>query len=413
MKELDLLKFYPKSTRKFYFKKRRKLSGGGFINLDRNHFNDRDLLIEYSMISRAREFGYEYFDGDRMYGYGGYFYKKKYWHKTAKHIIDHYGLESGMTILDIGCAKGYLLYEIKKINPEILISGIDISNYAIENAKEEVVPYLIQGSAHDLPYESNIFDLVISINTIDHLDLKYCEKSIHEIERVKKTNAKSFYDNPPKYWKKTDYKRSIKESVLEEGIFKTKSLYLTFPKPGWETIGGYLMKALGIVTGVFTNAQEAIDVVRKKENRIDPPLNELVIGSHGDGQQLLMGGGSEGLPVNDLLREVKGFVGSDTTVFFTACYGADFLKQLCLASSELNGHRVYGAAGIYNYISNTAQKGFYSCQMSPRQHNEFYNDSEKFNIVFGSDKSNDYLINKGFCKRESNAPINWVKNIWT
>lgn len=192
MKELDLLKFYPKSTRKFYFKKRRKLSGGGFINLDRNHFNDRDLLIEYSMISRAREFGYEYFDGDRMYGYGGYFYKKKYWHKTAKHIIDHYGLESGMTILDIGCAKGYLLYEIKKINPEILISGIDISNYAIENAKEEVVPYLIQGSAHDLPYESNIFDLVISINTIDHLDLKYCEKSIHEIERVKKTNAKSF-----------------------------------------------------------------------------------------------------------------------------------------------------------------------------------------------------------------------------
>ena len=230
---------------------------------------------------------------------------------------------------------------------------------------------------------------------------------------VGKTNTKSFYDNPPKYWKKTDYKRSIKESVLEEGIFKTKSLYLTFPKPGWETIGGYLMKALGIVTGVFSNTQEAIDVVRKKKKRIDPPLNELVIGSHGDGQHLLMGGGSEGLPVNDLLREVKGLVGSDTTVFFTACYGADFLKQLCLASSELNGHRVYGAAGVYNYISNSAQKGFYSCQMSPRQHNEFYNDSEKFNIVFGSDKSNDYLIQKGFCRKESKAPINWVKNIWT
>lgn len=307
--------------------------------------------------------------------------------------------------------KGYEYVGPGDLNLDVYFSVDHLVNIPIDQylvAGEVLIPWLQKSFLRYFGFDiyRDFADIVI---TFYDMQGDYDEYVVD----VKDTNVKSFYDNPPKYWKETDKKNNLRESVLEEGLFKTKSLYLTFPKPGWETIGGYLMKALGIVTGVFTNTQEAIDVVRKKKKRIDAPLKELVIGSHGDGQHLLMGGGSKGLPVNDLLREVKSLVGSDTTVFFTACYGADFLKQLCLASSELNGHRVYGAAGIYNYISNTAQKGFYSCQMSPRQHNEFYNDSEKFNIVFGSDKSNDYLIQKGFCKRESKAPINWVKNIWT
>lgn len=230
---------------------------------------------------------------------------------------------------------------------------------------------------------------------------------------VSETNTKMFYANPPKYWRKTDKKNNLKESVIEEGLLKTKSLYLTFPKKGWETIGAYLMKVLGIVTGVFTSSEDAVNVVRKKKKRMDLPLKEVVIGSHGDGQNLLMSQGSKGLPVDGLLSELKGVVGPDTTIFFTACYGADFLFQLCHASAKLGGNKVHGAAGVYNYITNSADKGYYSCQMSPTEYYDIQNDYNKRNIIFGSENGNKYLIDKGFCQRESSAPINWVKNIWT
>ena len=226
------------------------------------------------------------------------------------------------------------------------------------------------------------------------------------------TNTKLFYDNPPKYWKKTDYKRSIKESVLKEGLLKTSSLYLTFPKKGWETIGAYLMKSLGIVTGVFTSSEDAINVVRKKKGNMKTPLKEVVIGSHGDGQNLLMSRG-KGLAVDGLLSELKDVVGDDTTIFFTACYGADFLFQLCHASAELGGNTVHGAAGIYNYISNTAEQGYYSCQMSHQEYESIRTDYYKRKEIFGDDKGNSYFLNNGYCSRQSKAPINWVKNIWT
>jgi 2-polyprenyl-3-methyl-5-hydroxy-6-metoxy-1,4-benzoquinol methylase len=192
MAEVDLLKYYPKSNRKFFYKKRRKLSGSGYIDIDRNAFTDEDLLVEYSMIAKAREFGFEYFDGDRIYGYGGYQYDKKYWQKTAQYLLDYYEIKDGMKILDIGCAKGFLLYEIQKINPSIAIYGVDISEYAIENAKEEVKENIVKGSADTLIFGDNFFDLIISVNSIDHLDQDRCKKALKEIERVKKDTGKSF-----------------------------------------------------------------------------------------------------------------------------------------------------------------------------------------------------------------------------
>lgn len=202
MKEIDLLRYYHKSNRKFFYNKRRKLAGKGYLPIKREDFIDNDLLIEYSLLSKAKEFGHEYFDGDRMYGYGGYYYKKKYWQKTAQHLIDYYKIKDGMKILDIGCAKGFLLYEIKKINPEIKIYGLDISEYAIENAKPEIKEFLVQGNAKSLPFKDSFFDLVISINTIDHLEEEDCKKAINEIERVKIDNSfitvNSWFNNEQK-----------------------------------------------------------------------------------------------------------------------------------------------------------------------------------------------------------------------
>jgi len=92
--------------------------------------------------------------------------------------------EKPKKILDVGCAKGFMLYDFMQLIPGITVEGIDISKYAIENAKEEVKPFLKVGNARELPYEDNSFDLAISITTLHNLDRNDCAKALLELERV-------------------------------------------------------------------------------------------------------------------------------------------------------------------------------------------------------------------------------------
>ena len=106
--------------------------------------------------------------------------------KIAKNFIDHYKLKPGDKILDIGCGKGFLLFDLLTLEPELEIFGIDISHYAIENSKPEIRDKLIECCATKLPFKSNYFDLIISINTLHNLYAYELEQSLIEIERVGK-----------------------------------------------------------------------------------------------------------------------------------------------------------------------------------------------------------------------------------
>lgn len=137
----------------------------------------------------ARKFGKDYFDGKREYGYGGYYYHKKFWTKVVRDFKKNYCLTNNSKILDIGCGKGFMIYDLKKLLPKAKIVGIDISRYAIKNSKKEIRHLLKLGNAKKLPFKNNTFDLIISINTLHNLNKRDCSMALREIDRVTKKNA--------------------------------------------------------------------------------------------------------------------------------------------------------------------------------------------------------------------------------
>ena len=143
---------------------------------------------KFKAAELAKKFDYDYWDGDRRICYGGYKYIEGRWGKVAEKLIQHYKLSSNSKILDIGCGKGFLLYDILKLLPDVEVHGIDISKYAIKNSKSEIRNNLIEGNANNLPWEDNYFDLVISINTLHCLHAKDLEESLKEMQRVGKKN---------------------------------------------------------------------------------------------------------------------------------------------------------------------------------------------------------------------------------
>mgnify|MGYP006435579191 FL=1 len=136
----------------------------------------------------AKKWGFEYWDGDRRICYGGYRYMPGRWMPVAEAMIKHYGLKSGAKVLDIGCGKGFLLYEISLLVPGVEIYGIDISDYAIANSKEEIKDRLQIGNANKLPFPDDHFDLVYSITTLHNLHNYDLNSSLVEMERVGKKN---------------------------------------------------------------------------------------------------------------------------------------------------------------------------------------------------------------------------------
>jgi SAM-dependent methyltransferase len=147
--------------------------------------NDKDFP-KAKAASLAKEWGYDYWDGDRRINYGGYRYIPGRWAPVAKMMCQHYGLTPGSKILDIGCGKGFLLFEIMQVVPGIEVRGLDVSTYAIEHAHPDVKFYLDYGSAANLPYDIQEFDLVISINTFHNLHNRDLESALREMERVGK-----------------------------------------------------------------------------------------------------------------------------------------------------------------------------------------------------------------------------------
>lgn len=136
----------------------------------------------------AKQWGYDYWDGDRRVNYGGYSYIPGRWTPVAQGLVSHYGLTAESAVLDVGCGKGFLLYELALLVPGITLRGVDISEYAIQNAKPEVAGFIDLGTGASLPYQDHSFDLVVSINTLHNLLNFELASALAELERVSRAD---------------------------------------------------------------------------------------------------------------------------------------------------------------------------------------------------------------------------------
>lgn len=209
MNEINLLQKYPKAKRDLFKRAEEKTE------------QDREI---------ARKFDKDFFDGDRRHGYGGYNYHPKFWTDVVKDFQSYYNLNNYSRILDVGCGKGFMLYDFKKLNQSFDVYGIDISSYAIENSIPEIKSNLKLGNAKQLPYQDNFFDLVVSINTIHNLDVFECEMSIKEIERVSKKNKYLIVDA---YSNNIEKDRIYRWNLTAKTILSTEDWLLLFKKASY------------------------------------------------------------------------------------------------------------------------------------------------------------------------------------
>lgn len=136
-------------------------------------------------MEKARRYEEDYWDGDRRFGYGGYHYRPGRWAPVAQALIQQYDLKAGSRVLDIGCGKGFLLYEMQRIEPEIKFTGLDVSSHALKNSHPGLRGDFRLGDASGpLPFADAEFDLVLSLNTLHNLKLPQLARALPEMQRV-------------------------------------------------------------------------------------------------------------------------------------------------------------------------------------------------------------------------------------
>jgi len=201
MAEINLLHRYPRAKR----------------NIQARH-EAQEQSREISM-----QFGYDYFDGDRAYGYGGYRYDGR-WLPIAETFRDHWGLKKGDRVLDIGCAKGFLLRDLMEVCPGLEVVGIDISNYAAINAYQEAAGRIAVATADCLPFPDDSFRAAISVNTIHNLERSHCIEAVREMQRVAPECG---------YIQVDSYRTKEEEEIFLSWVLTAKTHY---EPSGWEQL---------------------------------------------------------------------------------------------------------------------------------------------------------------------------------
>lgn len=120
----------------------------------------------------------------------------------------------GEKILDIGCGKGEIVGECSKIG--CFSVGIDYSLTAVRFSRiYHKLSRIVRASARKLPFRESVFDKVLLIDVVEHLDKDDLSMCLREIKRVLKTEGSLFIHTP----NKNEHKLLRLMEVLDDLIF--------------------------------------------------------------------------------------------------------------------------------------------------------------------------------------------------
>ena len=202
--------------------------------------------------------------------------------------------------------------------------------------------------------------------------------------------------------------QTIDSQESNEELYCRKNIRLSSPDDSVEekTIV-QVGKKLGIIQFSVSSKSHLIDKLSNiKSERIkygcNRPLDSIVIGTHGSpGNIMFTQGGNASIFNKQILSAIKPLVSNNTMVFFTACYGADFLAPLKQASEFLRT-KVRGSSGIYTPIIGSSEKGFYECVPSPKLNfQKMYDETDADEFI------NKYLLKNKMCKKVGSSGISW------
>ena len=207
--EIDLLENYPRTKR---------------------NVEERGATKTEDVRRVARQFGKDFFDGDRQYGYGGFKYFPRFWQPVIPTFQKHFGLTGRSSLLDVGCAKGFMLHDLVELIPGITVSGVDVSDYAIAHAMDDIKSKVQVADANDLPFADNSFDVVIAINTIHNLDRDNCAQALREIERV---SCKGSFITVDAYSNEDEKQRMLAWNLTAKTIMSVDEWVVFFDEVGY------------------------------------------------------------------------------------------------------------------------------------------------------------------------------------
>ena len=208
-KEIDLLVNYPKTKR----------------NLEERIASKTD-----SDRSLARQFGRDFFDGNRNHGYGGFNYSPRFWQPVIPTFQQHWNLDKNSSVLDVGCAKGFMMHDLAELIPGVTVKGVDISEYAVAHAIDDMKPHVQVACATKLPFPDKSFDITISINTVHNLEREECAMALQEIERV---SRKGSYITVDAYRNSEEKKRMDAWNLTAKTIMSVEEWVQFFKEVGY------------------------------------------------------------------------------------------------------------------------------------------------------------------------------------
>lgn len=196
----------------------------------KRNLKERESSIDDKVRNIARQFGKDFFDGERKFGYGGYKYDGR-WVPVVRDFIEFYKLNNNSSILDVGAGKGFMMKDFMDHLPGSKVQGIDISKYAVENCHPKVKGNIFEGNAKKLDFPDNSFDLVISINTLHNLELNDFKISLRELNRVAKKNSFIVLDA---YKSNDEKKRLMSWNLTAKTILHVDDWIKVFKEVGYE-----------------------------------------------------------------------------------------------------------------------------------------------------------------------------------